>query len=163
MDDYTGLDAFNAMPASELRTLLYEVCASTQWVDALVRDRPYASPTQLYAHSDAVVGGLDDPALGEALAGHPRIGDRPRTESSRREQASMADADTSVAHRIRTGNIAYEQRFGHVYLVCASGKSPDELLELLESRLSNDLATERGVVLGELAAINRLRLARLVD
>ncbi|MDN5854021.1 MAG: 2-oxo-4-hydroxy-4-carboxy-5-ureidoimidazoline decarboxylase [Actinomycetia bacterium] len=161
MDDYIGLDALNAMPADELRTHLLGVCASTRWADEVVRGRPYASVADLYARSDRAVRALDDDALGEALAGHPRIGDRPDSAVSAREQASMADAATSIADRIRAGNLAYEERFGHVYLVCASGKSPDELLAILESRLHNDPATERGVVLDELAAINRLRLGRL--
>ena len=163
MDDHIGLDALNAMPASELRSSLREVCASTRWVDEVVRGRPYASVAALCERSDQAVRALDDAALGDALAGHPRIGDRPHTEASRREQASMTDAVASVADRIRSGNIAYEERFGHVYLVCASGKSPEELLAILESRLHNEPAAERGVVLGELAAINRLRLTRIAE
>lgn len=162
MDEHIGLDTLNTMPADDLRAALLGVCSSTRWVDAVVRARPYDDVAGLYACSDDAVHALNDVALGEALAGHPRIGDRPDTAASRREQASMADAAATIAERIRTGNIAYEKTFGHVYLVCASGKSPDELLAILESRLDNDPATEREVVLGELAAINRLRLARLV-
>lgn len=163
MDDYIGLDALNTMPTDDLRTSLLGVCASKRWADAVVRARPYDDAAGLYACSDEAVHALDVAALGEALGGHPRIGDRPDTASSRREQASMADAEASIADRIRTGNVAYENAFGHVYLVCASGKSPEELLGILEQRLHNDPATERSVVLGELAAINRLRLARLVE
>lgn len=163
MDDYVGIDALNAMPVDDLRTSLLGVCASTRWANAVVQSRPYDGVAGLYARSDEAVQALDDAALGEALGGHPRIGDRPDTAASRREQASMADAGVAIADRIRTGNVAYEKTFGHVYLVCASGKSPDELLGILEARLHNDPVTERGVILGELAAINRLRLARLVE
>ena len=163
MDDYIGLDALNATSDGDLHALLLGVCASRRWADAVLRGRPYDDTSALYACSDDAVDWLDDAALGEALAGHPRIGDRPDNAASQREQAGMADADAAIADRIRTGNIAYEKTFGHVYLVCASGRSPEELLAILESRLDNDPAYERGVVLGELAAINRLRLARLVD
>jgi len=100
-----------------------------------------------------------------ALQGHPRIGE-PLTaasaESSRREQAGVADAEDSVRRRLADGNRDYERRFGHVYLVSAAGRSAPELLELLGERLANDPATERAVLRQELAKINRLRLERLL-
>ena len=103
----------------------------------------------------------------EALAAHPRIGDRPKVAAttekrwSQGEQAGVADADQAVLTALADGNAAYEARFGHVYLVCASGKSAEELLGILQDRLDNDPAHEHGVVRGELAAITRLRLAKL--
>jgi 2-oxo-4-hydroxy-4-carboxy-5-ureidoimidazoline decarboxylase len=73
----------------------------------------------------------------------------------------VAGADPTVLAALADGNRAYEERFGHVYLVCATGRSAEELLDVLRTRLGNDPATERAVALGELAAINRLRIARL--
>ena len=74
----------------------------------------------------------------------------------------MAGADGDVRARLAAGNRAYEERFGHVYLVCATGRSADELLALLESRLRHDPGTERRVARAELAKINRIRLCGLL-
>ncbi|UYM05543.1 2-oxo-4-hydroxy-4-carboxy-5-ureidoimidazoline decarboxylase [Solicola gregarius] len=163
--DGLSLDQFNALPAADARLAANGVCASAAWAEDVIAHRPYADVAAVLARSDDAVFALDDIELGAALAGHPRIGDRPtgaHAAWSRREQASMSNADADVAERIRAGNLAYEERFGHVYLVCASGRSPEELLSILESRLDNAPAEERAVVLSELAAINRLRLGRLV-
>lgn len=75
----------------------------------------------------------------------------------------MAGASPEVLAALAEGNRAYEERFGHVYLVCASGRSAEDLLSTLRSRLGNDPGEERAVALAELAAINRLRLGRLLD
>ena len=94
------------------------------------------------------------------MAGHPRIGERSTHAASQREQSGVGD---DVRDALAEGNREYEQRFGHVYLVCASGRSGDELLAVLRSRLGNDPAHERTVVRAELGDINRLRLQRLLD
>jgi 2-oxo-4-hydroxy-4-carboxy-5-ureidoimidazoline decarboxylase len=104
---------------------------------------------------------LSDADLDEAMAGHPRIGDRNAGGASRREQSGVAGADPELLTALADANRAYEERFGHVYLVCATGRSAQELLDILRARLGNDPATERAVALAELAAINRLRIARL--
>ena len=83
----------------------------------------------------------------------------PRAPTSRREQAGVTGDETLAA--LAAGNREYEARFGHVYLVCASGRSGEELLAVLRSRLDNDPVTERAVVREELGRINRLRLERL--
>jgi 2-oxo-4-hydroxy-4-carboxy-5-ureidoimidazoline decarboxylase len=102
--------------------------------------------------------------LEQALAGHPRIGERRGTDDrSRREQAGVHGADPATIQALADGNQAYERRFGHIYLVCATGRSAGELLALLRERLGNDPATEWGVVRGELANINRIRLAQLLE
>ncbi|RGA04413.1 2-oxo-4-hydroxy-4-carboxy-5-ureidoimidazoline decarboxylase, partial [Microbispora triticiradicis] len=102
----------------------------------------------------------------EALAAHPRIGERPggagrEAAWSRSEQSGAADAGRGVLDALREGNAAYESRFGHVYLVCATGRDADDLLALLRGRLGNDEETERGVVRDELSKIVALRLAKL--
>jgi 2-oxo-4-hydroxy-4-carboxy-5-ureidoimidazoline decarboxylase len=109
----------------------------------------------------AAEAALTDADLDDAMAGHPRIGDRTAGGASRREQSGVAGADPGVLAALADGNRAYEERFGHVYLVCATGRSAEELLDVLRTRLGNDPATERAVALGELTAINRLRIARL--
>ena len=102
--------------------------------------------------------------LRQALAGHPRIGDR-RADSagwSGQEQAGVPADDAALAQALADGNAAYERRFGHIYLVCATGRTGAELLALLRDRLGNDPEQEWAVVARELAKINRVRLAKLL-
>ncbi|GAA0254439.1 2-oxo-4-hydroxy-4-carboxy-5-ureidoimidazoline decarboxylase [Cryptosporangium japonicum] len=163
----TSVDAFNDADAETAAALLHPCCASTAWAKAVVAGRPYPDLDALIAASDPVVKDLSWADVEEALAAHPRIGDRPKvavtTEKrwSQGEQAGVADADREVLAALADGNAAYEARFGHVYLVCASGRSAEELLGILQDRLDNDPAHEHDVVRGELAAITRLRLAKL--
>jgi 2-oxo-4-hydroxy-4-carboxy-5-ureidoimidazoline decarboxylase len=138
-------------------------CAADSWVTALLDAQPYASEDELAAASDAATAALDEAGLAQALAGHPRIGERAESAWSRQEQSGMADADARIRAELAAANAEYERRFGHVYLVCASGRSAAELLAVCRARLGNDPATERGVVLDELAKINRLRLTKLVE
>ena len=79
-----------------------------------------------------------------------------------REQAGVASANEATLRALAAGNQAYERQFGHIYLVCATGRSAGELLALLRTRLDNDPDTEWGVVRSELQKINRIRLAKLL-
>jgi 2-oxo-4-hydroxy-4-carboxy-5-ureidoimidazoline decarboxylase len=131
-------------------------------VDAVVAGRPYADRAALRRASDDIVAALDDSALDEALAGHPRIGERSESAWSRQEQAGAAAADDELHAQLADANADYERRFGHVYLVCATGKSAAELLDLCRARLANPPDVEGRVVREELAKINALRLDKLV-
>jgi 2-oxo-4-hydroxy-4-carboxy-5-ureidoimidazoline decarboxylase len=142
---------------------LRQCCAADEWVARLRAGRPFASEQDLVAASDAATAALDDAGLAQALAGHPRIGERTHSSWSKQEQAGVADAGADVRAKLAEANRAYEERFGHVYLVCATGRSADEMLAFCRARLDNDPATERGVVLDELAKINRLRLHKLLE
>jgi 2-oxo-4-hydroxy-4-carboxy-5-ureidoimidazoline decarboxylase len=132
-------------------------------VSGVLAGRPYRDRAELHRVSDQLTLALDDAALDEALVGHPRIGER-RAHStwSQQEQAGATNADDDLRAQLAKANAEYEQRFGHVYLVCATGKSAAELLAICQSRLTNDPATERDVVRSELAKINRLRLNKLL-
>lgn len=156
----SGLDELNTMPDGDARQRLHSVCSSSAWVDAMATHRPFDAADDLYAAADDAVSALDETDLDEALAGHPRIGERSDSDSSRREQAGVTDETRDA---LTQGNAAYEQRFGHVYLVSASGRSGDELLAVLRHRLTNDAGNERRVAREELGKINRLRLQRLVE
>jgi 2-oxo-4-hydroxy-4-carboxy-5-ureidoimidazoline decarboxylase len=131
-------------------------------VDGIVARRPYPDRAALRRASDEAVAALDDLALEQALAGHPRIGERSESAWSRQEQAGAATADDELQAELVRANAEYEQRFGHVYLVCATGKSAAELLEICRARLANPPDVERRVVREELAKINALRLDKLV-
>ena len=156
-----GLAVFNALPDDQARDALLACCRAARWADELTAGRPYPSLAALRARAAEA---LTDADVTEALAGHPRIGQAPTTghsSFSRSEQSGVASADDQVRTELAAGNRAYEDRFGHIYLVCASGRSARELLGILRGRLGNDPDTERGVVRAELIKINDLRLARL--
>jgi 2-oxo-4-hydroxy-4-carboxy-5-ureidoimidazoline decarboxylase len=158
---------FDALDAESAATVLRPACASTAWSDALVAARPFGSVASAAAFSDETIARLDWPAVEEALAAHPRIGERATSATteaawSRQEQSGAVTADSHIAEALRAGNIAYEQRFGHVFLICATGRSAPDMLADLTERLANEPAAERGVVRRELAAIVRLRLAKIL-
>jgi 2-oxo-4-hydroxy-4-carboxy-5-ureidoimidazoline decarboxylase len=157
-----GLSAWNALPYADAVVALRGCCASSRWAERVAAGRPYATPEQLYAAAERVLAELDETDVDEALAAHPRIGDRPTGADSRREQAGVADASMDTRAALAAANRTYEERFGHVYLVCATGRDADQLLAILRSRLSNDPGTERRVLRGELAKINDIRLRRLL-
>ncbi|WP_116948212.1 2-oxo-4-hydroxy-4-carboxy-5-ureidoimidazoline decarboxylase [Jiangella endophytica] len=160
----SGLAVLNELARPAALDVLRQCCAARAWAGAVVAGRPYDTTGALLAASDATVATLGPAALDEALAGHPRIGERTAHGSwSAAEQSGLSGAGDDVQRRLSTGNHAYEERFGHVYLVRAAGRSAAELLALLESRLGNDPDTEREVVRGQLAEITRLRLAALLD
>ncbi|MHA6625704.1 2-oxo-4-hydroxy-4-carboxy-5-ureidoimidazoline decarboxylase [Pseudonocardia sichuanensis] len=150
---------FDALDAGEAERELLGVCRAPRWARQVAAGRPYRSVAAL---QETAAAALTDADLDEAMAGHPRIGDRVAAGASRREQSAVATAEAGVRTALAEGNRAYEERFGHVYLVCASGRSAEDLLTTLHARLGNDPATERAVALRELAAINRLRIERLV-
>jgi 2-oxo-4-hydroxy-4-carboxy-5-ureidoimidazoline decarboxylase len=173
----TGSDAvpvadLDAAGPVEAREALHPCCASSAWLSAMVAGRPHQTLEALTAASDRALEALAWSDVEEALAAHPRIGERiARTAGgdgegdresawSRQEQAATATMDRSTADQLVTGNLAYEQRFGHVFLVRATGRSTEEMLAQLRARLGHDVATEQDVVRNELAEIVRLRLAK---
>jgi 2-oxo-4-hydroxy-4-carboxy-5-ureidoimidazoline decarboxylase len=153
------LDWLNALAEPDARRELAGCCSSERWVSAVLAGRPYGSVESLLVRSDAAAAALTEADLTAALAGHPRIGDRKAASGwSRAEQAGVS---ADEAAELAAGNAAYEAKFGHIYLVCATGKSGRELLALLRERLGNEETAEWAVVAGELAKINRIRLEKL--
>ena len=158
---------FNALPVDDAREQLRACNAAERFGREVAAGRPYASVTEAAAAAEAVSLALAWDEVGQALQAHPRIGDRAdgdaaEARSSRSEQASMESADDAVRAALLAGNRAYEERFGHVYLIRAAGRSPAEMLDALQRRLRNDPDTERGEVTRQLAEITRLRVERLV-
>jgi allantoicase len=163
-----GLRWLNSLPAAQARQVLGSCCASRAWVERMAAGRPYADIDSLLGASDAAVRELDREDLAEALSAHPRIGQRAAGASteatwSRQEQAGVGNAADEVRAALAEGNRAYQERFGHVFLIRASGRSAEELLAALRERLGHDPDTEWGVVAQELREITRLRLVRLVQ
>ncbi len=160
-----GSPATDVTPTEEE---LRACCAADAWVTRVQAARPTSSVKALLDLSDDTVLSLDDAGLDQALAAHARIGERrlgSTTEDrwSRTEQAGALGAGDDVAGRLADGNRAYEQRFGHVFLVRAAGRTAEEMLAALTERLRNDPQTERDVVRRELAEIVRLRLLKVVQ
>ncbi|MFR9752913.1 2-oxo-4-hydroxy-4-carboxy-5-ureidoimidazoline decarboxylase [Nocardia sp. 004] len=161
-DQLSGLAAFDALPSAAAYAAVLDCCSSPGFARELIAGRPYGNVAALLDAADAALALQPESEIELALAGHPRIGERPDSAASAREQAGVASAAEPVRAALAAGNRAYEQRFGHIYLVCATGKSADELLELLTARLRNDAETERRVMRTELAKINRIRLRALL-
>ncbi|HEX3648905.1 MAG TPA: 2-oxo-4-hydroxy-4-carboxy-5-ureidoimidazoline decarboxylase [Pseudonocardiaceae bacterium] len=151
----------NRLPRDSLTDLLGQCVAVGRWARELADSRPYPGVAELLARADEVSASLTDTELAQALADHPRIGGRTAAGSRSAAEQSGVDADRLGA-RLAEANAAYEARFGHIYLVCAAGRTGDELLADLTDRMANDPATELGVVRRELGRIAHLRLAGLV-
>jgi 2-oxo-4-hydroxy-4-carboxy-5-ureidoimidazoline decarboxylase len=163
-----GLAGFNDASAAMAERELLSCCASPRWARQLAAGRPYRNLAALVAAADTALAALPWQEVERALAAHPRIGDRitgADRESgwSRREQAGMAAADPATRTALAQANREYEQRFGHVFLIFASGRGDAELLAAARARLRNDRTVEREIVRTELGKIVRLRLARLLE
>ncbi|MEU6186052.1 2-oxo-4-hydroxy-4-carboxy-5-ureidoimidazoline decarboxylase [Nocardia sp. NPDC047038] len=161
-DQRRGIAAFDALSADAAYRAALGCCSSPEFARSLVAGRPYRSVEALLEAADGALARLPESELDSAMAGHPRIGERPHSAASAQEQAGVAGSADAVRAALAEGNRAYEERFGHIYLVCASGKSGKELLALLTARLRNDPETERQVVRTELGKINRIRLRALL-
>ena len=161
--------SFDALADHEAAALLESCCGSYAWVQGMIARRPFGTLRRLLDDADAVWWSLGPDDWREAFDHHPRIGEQasaaPQSGKARawsaEEQRGTSAAATSTREALAQGNRAYERRFGHIYLVCATGKSGEEMLALLEQRLSNDAATELRVAAGEQAKITRLRLEKL--
>ncbi|HEY5856593.1 MAG TPA: 2-oxo-4-hydroxy-4-carboxy-5-ureidoimidazoline decarboxylase [Aldersonia sp.] len=158
-----GIQRFNALSDLQAMHALFEACSSTIWARRVLEARPFPDPEALFDRADRALAELPENEIDAALDGHPRIGDRVAAgTTSSREQAAVQSAGGAVREALAAGNRKYEDKFGHVYLVCASGRPAEELLAILDERLANDPATERRVLRSELGKINRLRLERLL-
>jgi 2-oxo-4-hydroxy-4-carboxy-5-ureidoimidazoline decarboxylase len=160
------LQEFNSSPPDRLGPLLAACCDVPRWVDRVLAGRPYDDLAAVTEVADRAARDLDDSEVAQALAAHPRIGDRADGESteaawSRKEQSGVGD-DPAIRAALAAGNREYEQRFGRVFLICATGLSAEEMLAKLRHRLTNDEPTEAHVVRDELRKIAVLRLEKLI-
>ncbi len=154
----------------EARRALLRCCASTAWADGMLRNRPFRDDAAVLRKADEVWATLTQSDYLQAFSGHPRIGaDKPQLRErfastatwSSGEQAAVAHASEAVLDRLKELNDAYEARFGYLFIVCATGKSAQEMLQLLEDRMSNDPDTELAIAAAEQAKITKIRLEKL--
>jgi 2-oxo-4-hydroxy-4-carboxy-5-ureidoimidazoline decarboxylase len=160
MSDHSPLDRLNVQEPAAAEHDLLACCAARRWADEILARRPYHDLAQLRSVSEQVLRALTWADVEQALAAHPRIGERAdgtSTEAgwSRGEQAGATPGEDLVA-----GNRMYEERFGYVFLICATGLSGPDMLAALRGRLGNDPAAERDVVREELRKIVDLRLGK---
>ena len=162
------LDDFNREPAEAATEVLRACNAAPVFAAKVLAGRPYADAEALVGRAEEVARALPWDQVAIALAAHPRIGDRVEGASaeaaaSRQEQSSMSGAGADVRAALVDGNRAYEERFGHVFLIRAAGRSPQEMFAELNRRLGNDAATERAEVTEQLAQITALRVRGLLS
>jgi 2-oxo-4-hydroxy-4-carboxy-5-ureidoimidazoline decarboxylase len=157
--------------AEEAASLLSRCCGARRWVDGMLARRPFISDERLRAVAREVWFALDAGDWREAFAHHPAIGDRQAIaarfaetrELSLREQAAVGTAPDAILDALERGNHAYQARFGYIFIVCATGKSAEEMLSLLEARLTNPPELEIRVAAEEQAKITALRLMQIAD
>lgn len=154
----------NSAEAGDVRAALHEVCASSAWGDKVLAQRPYADAAALFHASDAAMAELGAADLAEAMSGHPPIGrPKPGDPASAREQRGMAGASEELKAEMLELNLAYQERFGHVFLICATGLTGEQMRDAVRDRIGNTREREREAVRSELLKINRIRLTRLTS
>jgi hydroxyisourate hydrolase len=158
----------NAASREEASAALLRCNGSTAWVARMVDARPFADGDALMGAADAIWWSLSPADWDEAFAAHPRIGSKKDVEKkpekawSSNEQAGAANATSDVLEQLARANADYEARFGRIYIVCATGKSAEEMLAIARSRLANDPETELRVAAEEQRKITRIRLEKLL-
>ena len=163
--------ALNRLPAERQAELLERCCGSGRWVQSMMHRMPFADWQALRTAADEIWLGLERKDWLEAFAHHPRIGDidslRARFAATRNwsegEQSGVEGAGEEVLVGLAAGNRRYEQRFGYIFIVCATGKSAAEMLELLQERLDNAPADELSIAAEQQRQIMQLRLDKLHD
>jgi OHCU decarboxylase len=167
----SGLERLNEMSDDDATASFLTCCGSPVWARQMNRLRPFISEAELLEAADRVWWSLNAEDWLEAFRAHPRIGERtaqtPQDERaaawSAQEQSGATRAADDVAAALAEGNRAYEQRFGHIFIVSAAGKSASEMLEILRERLANERPAELPIAAGEQARITRLRLEKLLE
>lgn len=160
----------NALETPAAEAALRTCCGCERWAADVAAGRPYADAAALFAAADAAWQIATEAEVREAISHHPQIGadlDRLRAKFaatadwSAGEQAGIAQADEATLTALRDANLAYAERFGYIFLVCATGKSAAQMLALLRARLPNDPAEEWQIARAEQGKITRIRLEKL--
>jgi OHCU decarboxylase len=163
-----NLEELNALPPAQAEALLLDCCGSSRWASKMAAHRPFAVLNDLQEAADSNWQNLEPADWFEAFGRHPQIGEKAAigSESTRRwaegEQTGARVAAENVKAKLAQGNRAYRERFGYIFIVCATGKSAEEMLALLEQRLQNDPAHELRIAAEQQRLITRLRLEKLL-
>jgi len=166
-----GLGWLNSLDDPSATAALKNCCGSSRWVRAMVDALPFRSVPQLFQQAEKLFASLSREDWLEAFRHHPRIGEKRAAEAqsaqaqhwSAQEQAGVERVTSGTLAALVEANRAYEARFGYIFLVCATGKTSDEMLVLLRARLQNDPETELPIAAAEQQKITRLRLEKLLE
>jgi len=164
-------EQLNELPAREAEAEFLKCCGSRAWANAMAASRPFENEAGLFDRADQISASLTNDDWLEAFRAHPKIGEKKAVTAqtqqeqswSSQEQSAMHSASADTAARLARGNQDYEAKFGFIFIVCASGKSPDEMLAILNDRLGNDAQTELKAAAQEQQKITRLRLEKLLS
>lgn len=167
----TAIERLNRLSVEEAQAALLRCCGSTNWAGRMTTLRPVAGADELFCLADEVWSDLTPADWLEAFSHHPRIGDmeslRSRFARTRGwvagEQANAAEASEEVLKALAKDNHAYFERFGYIFIICATGKSADEMLAALKARLPNDPHAELRIAAEQQRQITRLRLEKLLN
>lgn len=154
---------FNAADEAIARAALLRCCGSKRWADAMLAQRPFRGPDTLFSKAESIWWTLDPGDWLEAFSAHPRIGEKKLAAWSSQEQNGVHSASTQTLEQLAVGNQEYERQFGWIFLVNGTGKSAQEMLGSLQTRLTNPPEEELRIAAGEQAKITALRLNKLFD
>ena len=164
------LARWNLLDAATASNEILPSCGSRKWADAMAARRPLADQADVLEASDEIWRSLTASDWQEAFRSHPRIGESANHEVrgqnakavawSEQEQRNVSDADASAKIALANGNREYERRFNRIFIVCATGKSPAEILAILNRRLNNDEATELQETSEQQRQITHIRLRK---
>jgi len=163
------LAEFNTLPSAKAESLLMDCCGSARWAASVAARRPYADTGALHKSADSIWWNLERADWLEAFSHHPQIGDKPATgsESARQwaagEQAGARTATDDLKERLARANRAYFEKFGYIYIVCATGKSAEAMLAILNQRLQNDPPSELSIAAEQQRLITRIRMDKLLS
>lgn len=165
----SALEELNSISESEAAAAFRACCGSSRWVEEMVSLRPFNSMDSLMAAADTAWNTTGPDDWREAFGHHPRVGESIADSSASRagqwsdaEQAGVRSASTAARDELAEVNRAYEARFGHIYIVCAMGKSVEQMLDLARRRLDNAPAVELRIAAEEQRKIMHIRLRRLL-
>jgi OHCU decarboxylase len=162
------------LPDAEAAAELAACCASARWVTRMLSQRPFKDATEVFESAERIWRDITPADWLEAFRAHPRIGERhakdaqaaqgaPRGRGwSEQEQSGMKAASDDVRAELARANAEYERKFGWIFIVCASGKSPEEMLAMCSARMANDPDAELKIAAEEQLKITRLRLEKLL-
>ena len=159
----------NSLPDYAARSVLLNCCGSLRWATAMTQLRPFTDTKQLLDQHATIYASLTPEDWKEAFAAHPKIGEEKNSISSgqaqrwsQQEQSAAATTSLPLRNALQRRNEEYHERFGFIFIVCASGKSAEEMLALLSQRLGNDPAHELELAAAEQKKITQLRLQKLI-
>ena len=166
-----SVNRLNELSANDAEAELLKCCGSQRWAHAMSNRRPFATLDDVLTEADRVWSSLDEADWLEAFRAHPKIGEKKAataqsTEAqkwSAQEQSGVARASASTTSELAERNREYEDRFGFIFIVCASGKSSEEMLAIINERIRNDAETELRAAAAEQGKITRLRLEKLLN